>query len=402
MIGLNLFNINFMKKNLFILGASGSIGSQTLEILPSFLAKYNLVGVSIGHNVSFLENHILPYFDVKYVFILEEEHYLYLKEKYKNIIFFHGENNIPNMLEEIKDDVDVILNALVGFSGLIPSLWTVKNNKILLLANKESLVIGGEYIKKIIGDKKLIYPIDSEHAAITKCLHNVKKEDLIYICLTCSGGPFFNYKKEDFKGITYLDALKHPTYSMGSKITIDSSTLMNKAFEIIEAYYIFGVNPSKIRVLIDRNSYVHSFICLKDGTYKLSVGKPDMRIQIKDALNLFELDEKHEFPDTEINTFDKYKFHPVDKEKFPLIDYGYYVIGHKGLSGLILNDADEICYKYFKEGVISYLDIKKVIDKTFYELSNILDLELNEENLFVLDKQIRDKVKEIILRKEFN
>ena len=152
---------------------------------------------------------------------------------------------------------------------------------------------------------------------------------------------------------------------MGSKITIDSSTLMNKAFEIIEAYYIFGVEPNKIRVLIERNSYVHSFICLKDGTYKLSVGKPDMRIQIKDALNLIELDEKHEFPDTEINTFDKYKFYPVDKEKFPLIDYGYYVIGHKRLSGLILNDADEICYKYFKEGVISYLDIKKVIDKKY-------------------------------------
>ena len=220
--------------------------------------------------------------------------------------------------------------------------------------------------------------------------------------MTCSGGPFFNYKKEEFKNITFLDALKHPTYSMGSKITIDSSTLMNKAFEIIEAYYLFDVEPNKIKVLIDRNSYVHSFIHLKNGNFKLSVGKPDMKVQIKDALNLFELDSSKEFLDTEINTFENYKFYEVDKEKFPLINYGYYVIRHKGLSGLILNDADEICYKYFKEGVISYLDIKKVIDKSFDELSDILNLEFSEENIFAFDKQIRDKVEEIILRKEFN
>ena len=222
-----------MKKNLFILGASGSIGGQTLEVLPSFLTKYNLVGVSIGHNISFLEERILPFYKLKYVYVIEEKDYLYLKEKYKDIVFYYGKDNISKILKNIKDEVDIILNALVGFSGLMPSLWAVKNNKILLLANKESLVIGGEYIKKILGDKKLIYPIDSEHAAITKCLHNVKKEDLDYICLTCSGGPFFNYKKEEFKNITFLDALKHPTYSMGSKITIDSSTLKNKAFEII-------------------------------------------------------------------------------------------------------------------------------------------------------------------------
>ena len=391
-----------MKKNLFILGASGSIGGQTLEVLPSFLTKYNLVGVSIGHNISFLEERILPFYKLKYVYVIEEKDYLYLKEKYKDIVFYYGKDNISKMLNNIKDEVDIILNALVGFIGLMPSLWAVKNNKILLLANKESLVIGGEYIKKILGDKKLIYPIDSEHAAITKCLHNVKKEDLDYICLTCSGGPFFNYKKEEFKNITFLDALKHPTYSMGSKITIDSSTLMNKAFEIIEAYYLFDVEPNKIKVLIDRNSYVHSFIHLKNGNFKLSVGKPDMKVQIKDALNLFELDSSKEFLDTEINTFENYKFYEVDKEKFPLINYGYYVIRHKGLSGLILNDADEICYKYFKEGVISYLDIKKVIDKSFDELSDILNLEFSEENIFALDKQIRDKIEEIILRKEFN
>ena len=177
---------------------------------------------------------------------------------------------------------------------------------------------------------------------------------------------------------------------------------MNKAFEIIEAYYLFNVEPNKIKVLIDRNSYVHSFIHLKNGNFKLSVGKPDMKVQIKDALNLFELDSSKEFLDTEINTFENYKFYEVDKEKFPLINYGYYVIRHKGLSGLILNDADEICYKYFKEGVISYLDIKKVIDKSFEELSDILNLEFSEENIFALDKQIRDKVEEIILRKEFN
>lgn len=383
-------------KNIIILGASGSIGSQSIDLLKSKKDEYNLIGVSVGNNINFLVEKIIPFFDLKYICVKEESDYKILKEKYKNIDFFYGDEGLIS-LTKIEEN-EIILNSLVGFSGVLPSISSIKNNKFLFLANKESLVVAGEILYSLKDAKKLIYPIDSEHAAITKCLKNVKKDELETIYLTCSGGPFFSYKKEDFKNIKLSDALNHPTYKMGKKITIDSSTLMNKAFEIIEAHYLFDVTDTKIKVKIDRNSYVHSFILLKNGTYKLSVGKPDMKIQINDCLSFFKTDED-EFKDTEINTYSNYKFYEVDKEKFPLIDYGYMVIKTKGISGLVLNAANEVAVNEFLKGNINYIDIKVIIDKILKMYQ--LDTKLTETNLLSLHKKVTIDTLSLIENKEY-
>ncbi len=382
--------------NIIILGASGSIGSQSIDILKKKTRTYNLIGVSVGDNISYLKREIIPSFNLKYICVKNENDYKELRKQYKNIKFFHGDKGLISLTNI--EECDVILNALVGFSGVLPSISALKNNKKLMLANKESLVVAGEIIKKIIGKRKLLYPIDSEHAAITKCLKNVNKKNLKRIYLTCSGGPFFFLSKKKFKDIKVSDALKHPTYKMGKKITIDSSTLMNKAFEIIEAHYLFNVPASKIKVKVDRKSYVHSFIELKDGTYKLSVGKPDMHIQIEDCLSFFKTKRK-EFKDTEINTLSKYKFYDVDKTRFKALDYGYLVIKNKGISGLVLNAANEIAVEAFLYGIIDYVDINKIIDKILkmYDLTT----PLSEEMLVKLNKKVRIDTSNLIKIKEF-
>ena len=384
-------------KNIIVLGASGSIGSQSLDLLYSLKKRYCLLGVSVGENIEFLKTRIIPRFEkLKYICLKNETDYNVLKSQFKQYKFFHGDSGLISLTKIVENNV--ILNALVGFSGVMPTISALNNNKKVFLANKESLVVAGELIKKIGGRRKMIYPIDSEHAAITKCLKNVNKKDLKTIYLTCSGGPFFFLNKKKFKDIKVEDALKHPTYKMGKKITIDSSTLMNKAFEIIEAHYLFNVKASKIKVKVDRNSYVHSFIELKDGTYKLSVGKADMHIQIADCLSFFKTKNK-EFSDTEINTLDKYKFYDVDLNKFPALKYGYFVIKNKGISGLIINAANEIVVEAFLYGIIDYVDITKIIDKILkmYDFKE----ELTIQNIVKLNKKIRIATSNLIKNKEY-
>ncbi len=387
------------KKKIIVLGASGSIGSQTLELLKN-RKDYCLVGVSVGNNISFLKEVIIPQFKktLKYIVVKNYADYLKIKDEFPDFLFYYGNEGLLNLIE--KDDVEIVLNALVGFSGVIPSLKTLKLNKVLFLANKESLVVAGELIKKILKEKrkKLLYPIDSEHAAITKCLKNVKKRDLKEIIITCSGGPFFNYSLKEMKKVNIDQALNHPTYKMGKKISIDSSTLMNKAFEIIEAYYLFNVSYKKIKVLINRDSYVHSLILLKDGTYKLSVGKPDMKIQINDCLSFFKTKDK-EFKDTEINTFNNYNFFDVDNKRFKALKFGYKAIKTRGIYGLVLNAANEVLVEEFLNGNIKYLDIVRYIDKILKTFN--LHEELKEDNLLYLNEEVKEKTRNLIF-KEIN
>ena len=387
-----------MKKNkICLLGASGNIGTQSIDCINIRKDEFVIKAISIGNNIAFLRNFLYENNDVEYICLKNYDDYLVFKHIYPNIKFYYGSEGLLSLIEE--SNCDYILNALSGFSGVMPSLKALKLNKILLLSNKETLVVAGEIVKNYLlkGCGKL-YPIDSEHAAITKCLKNVSKDNLDKIYLTCSGGPFFNYKKDDLKKVTLEDALKHPTYKMGKKITIDSSTLMNKAFEIVEAYYLFDVKPNQIKVKIDRNSYVHSFIHTKDGHYKLSVGKPDMHTQINDCLSLFNTSEK-EFKDTEIDTQLNYKFYEVDYETFNLINLGYEIINKKGNLGLIINASNEVAVNAFLNKEINYFDISKIIDKILksYEFKDYL----KEEDLINEDKKVRKLTLDIIKKGEY-
>ncbi len=386
-----------MKKSICLLGASGNIGTQSIDCINLRKDEFILKAISIGENIAFLNNFLLNKNEIEFVCVKNKEDYLILKEKYLNINFYYGNKGLEELIK--KSNCDYVINALSGFSGVFPTLTTLKLNKTLLLANKESLVVAGEIIKKYLDkNKSKIYPIDSEHAAITKCLKNIKSNNLKNIYLTCSGGPFFNKTIDELKNVTLEDALNHPTYKMGNKITIDSSTLMNKAFEIVEAYYLFNVSSDQIKVVIDRKSYVHSFIETCDNHFKLSVGKPDMHVQINDCLSLFKTNLK-EFKDTEIDTLNNYKFYQVDEETFKLIKLGKEIINKKGNYGLIVNAANEVAVNAFLKNKIKYFEINSIIDK----ILNVYPYkkELNENELEIEDSKVRKLTLEIIEKGDY-
>ena len=267
-----------------LLGASGSIGQQTLDVMNKNPNDFNLVSFSVGKRTRCISYILKKFPHVKYICIQDEKVAEKYQKKYPNIIFFSKDTGLDELIKA--SDTDIVVNALVGFVGLKPTLTTLENNKTLCLANKESLVIGGELVNNLIkhGHGRLI-PIDSEHVAIKKCLA-VDNENVDKIIITASGGPFRNLKRSELTNITPEQALAHPNWKMGKKITIDSATMVNKTFEIIEAHYLFNCSYQDISVIINYNSYVHSIVRYNNDTYRLDYGKPDMRVPIKYALYL--------------------------------------------------------------------------------------------------------------------
>ena len=379
-------------KKLLILGASGSIGTQTLDVIITY-NLYELVAITVGNRFEVVDEIIEKFKNLKYVTIKDENIASQYQKKYPLIKFYSGNEGLLQIIEE--SGADIVVNALTGFAGLMPSIRSLELNKILCLANKESLVVGGEYIKKLLknGHGKL-YPIDSEHVAIAKCLYNKNIDEVEKILITASGGPFFDLDENKFVEIKVEDALKHPNWSMGKKITIDSSTMMNKAFEIVEAYYLFDVEPSKIFPIIDRKSYVHSLVKFKNGEYRLNVGPSDMRIPIFYALTFGKCFDGDKFNDIEINTFEKYDFKEMNYEKFPLINYGKFILEKKGNMGAIINAANEECVYAFLDFNINYVDIKNIIDKIVNVYLYIKDPTLEE--ILKTDSDVRNLVKEMI------
>lgn len=380
--------------NVLILGASGSIGTQTLDVLSYLKSDYQLVAFSCGERVQIIDEILTKFATVKEITCKNEKDAIFYKNKYPNIIFHYGDQGLLDIIESKNASSDIVVNALTGFSGLLPSIKSLSLNKILCLANKESLVVGGELILDLLNNGNgSLYPIDSEHVAIAKCLYNKNIDEIDKILITASGGPFFDTPKEEFSKIKSTDALKHPTWKMGKKITIDSSTMMNKAFEISEAYYLFGISPDKIEPIVDRKSLVHSMVKFKNGDVYLDVGPSDMRIPIYYALTFGRCD-KEKFDDVEINTFDKYKFYEMDYDKFPLINYGKQIITKKGNFGAIINAANEECVYAFLDNKINYLDIKLIIDKIVSIYPYIEKPTI--EDILKTDKEVRNLVNQII------
>lgn len=376
-----------------LLGASGSIGTQTVDVLTHKLEKnYELVGFSVGKRINYVDEYLSRINSIKYVCVQNEDLKGTFEKNYPGINFYYGPQGLLELIED--SNADIVVNALTGFSGLLPSIKSLTLNKILCLANKESLVVGGELINDLLKEGKgKLYPIDSEHVAIAKCLYNKNIDDVDEILITASGGPFFNTPSEEFKDITPEKALAHPTWKMGKKITIDSSTMMNKAFEIVEAYYLYGVDKDKIKPIVDRKSLVHSLVKYKNGDIYLNVGPSDMRIPIYYALTFGKCD-KEKFDDVEINTFSNYKFFEMDYQKFPLINYGKEIISKKGNFGAIVNAANEEAVYAFLDNKINYLDIKFIIDKMIAMYPYIEHPSIDE--ILKTDKDVRELVNQII------
>ena len=379
-------------ENIVVLGSTGSIGKNTLDII-SRTDKYNLLGISFNKNIKEAKKQIKK-FHPSFVCAGENTDISTLQKEYKDITFFKGKDSLERLSS--LQEADIFVNALVGTAGLIPTYFILKNGKKLALANKESLVIAGKIFRNMANNQNLeIIPIDSEHSAIYQCLEGRDKKLVSRIILTASGGPFFD--RRDFKNITIQDALNHPTWTMGKKVTIDSATMMNKGFEIIEARWLFDMDYNKIKVVIHKESIVHSAVEFIDGSIIAQMGAHDMRIPIAYALtkpDRINLEFK-----TDLTSLGSLHFEKPDYDRFPTINFAYESLKKEEKNlGLVLNAADEIAVDCFLKGKIVFSDIFKIIEKAFYKFENNLN-----GDIFYIEKETRLIKKEIesLIEKDF-
>jgi 1-deoxy-D-xylulose-5-phosphate reductoisomerase len=351
------------KIRIAILGSTGSIGRQTLDIVRMFPDVFSVEALTANENIELLIKQALE-FNPNTVVIKNEDLYNKLKDTLKDtdIKVFAGAESINHIAES--ENIDELVIALVGFAGLQPTLRAAKAGKRMALANKESLVVAGELVFKAIKDgNATLVPIDSEHSAIFQCLQGENLNTVNKLILTASGGPFKNRNAEDFESITINEALAHPRWQMGDKITIDSATMMNKGFEMIEAHWLFGIKPENIQVLIHPESIIHSMVAFIDGTIKAQLSIPDMRIPI-----LYALTYPYRLP-TNIATPDFLELHSLtfdkpDLQLFPHLQLAYDILKIGGIMPCALNAANEIAVRAFLNNEIKFTQMYQVIEKT--------------------------------------
>ncbi len=367
-----------MKKNIALLGSTGSIGTQTLSVVKEHPDLFN-VSVLTAYNNYMLLIEQAKEFKPKHVVIVNESHYAHLKHALadQDIILHAG----AKAIEDIVCDkaVDLVVTALVGFSGLKPTINAIKAKKNIALANKETLVVGGRLISDLCKKNDVsIFPVDSEHSAIYQVLMGEHINNIEKIYLTASGGPFRGRTKKDLKNVSVSDALRHPNWEMGRKISIDSATMMNKGLEVIEAHWLFGLSASKIEVVVHPESIIHSAVQFIDGSVKAQLGLPDMKGPIQFALG---------FPKRLPNSFDRFNFFDFQSLNFEKPDYNTFgclnlafnSINRGGNSPCVLNAANEVAVDYFLKEKISFLKIVDLIENcleksTFVENPSLDDL----------------------------
>ncbi len=354
-------------RKIILLGASGSIGTQTLDILRARRDDFKLSAFSVGKRSEFIDSILSDFKEVERVYLLDESQLIHFKAKYPSVHFYSGERGIVEMIHQ-SPNADMVVNALVGFSGLLPSIASLEDDKILALANKESLVVGGEIINNLLkeGHGK-IYPIDSEHVAIAKLLSSVDIEEVEKIFITASGGSFRNLSRERLVDVTPEMALAHPTWNMGAKITIDCASMMNKGFEVLEAKVLFDFPLEKTDILMHRESHAHSALLMKDGSYLLDISVPDMHGPIEYAL----YESKVEFSLTKVSSLEELEglhFSPYDPDRYPLPMIARRAYERGGTALAILNAADEVAVNAFLEGKLSFLEIEEEIENALSSL----------------------------------
>ncbi|MEO8512482.1 MAG: 1-deoxy-D-xylulose-5-phosphate reductoisomerase [Ignavibacteria bacterium] len=350
-------------KNIAVLGSTGSIGKNTLEVVRNLNRNNYPVSVkyiSANSNVELLVNQIEE-FKPKAAVIFNEESFgelssRSLKHKCEILCGQSGINEIA-----ARDDFELVVNALVGFSGLKPTIEAIKHGKDIALANKESLVVAGELIYSMLAKSKShLLPIDSEHSAILQCLQGEPIKEVTKLILTASGGPFREYDKESLGSVTVEQALNHPNWVMGNKITIDSATLMNKGFEIIEAKWLFNIEADKIEVLIHPQSIIHSMVEFSDGSVKAQLGVPDMKVPIQYALT-YPSRVASDYPRIDFKSLKNLTFDEPDLDKFECLKLAYDVIKLGGSYPVVLNGANEAAVDLFLKEKIKFSDISCLI-----------------------------------------
>lgn len=383
-------------RKISILGSTGSIGTQTLDVVRKNKEKFEVVAISANSSVDLLLQQIKE-FKPKYVAVYDEISALKLKSMIPNDIKIE----VLSGMEGLKaiaalDEIDVLLTAIVGMIGLVPTLTAIRNKKDIALANKETLVCAGDLV---MGEAKKhnvkILPVDSEHSAIFQCLNGERNKEIEKIILTASGGPFRGKTKQDLLEVTKNQALKHPNWSMGRKISIDSSTLMNKGLEVIEAKWLFGVEHNQIDVVVHPQSIIHSMVQFVDSSVIAQLGCPDMRLPIQYALS---------YPNRTINDFERLDlakiatltFEHPNLETFPCLKIAYESLKMGGTYCAVLNSANEVLVNEFLEDKIGFYDIPYYIEKTLEAHNSIENQSL--EDILEIDKWARNFVKNILTK----
>jgi len=368
-----------LKKRIAILGSTGSIGIQALEVIESHQDLFEVEVLTANHNSELLIKQALIY-NPNSVVIADESKYSEVKEALikTDIKVFAGEKSIAQIVES--DTIDIVLTAMVGFSGLIPTINAIKSSKIIALANKETLVVAGELITKLaIENKSIIIPVDSEHSAIFQCISGEYNNKIEKIYLTASGGPFLEKDYEFIKNAKKSEALKHPNWNMGNKITIDSATMMNKGLEAIEAKWLFSLKPEQIDVVIHPQSIIHSMVQFEDGSIKAQMGLPDMKLPIQYALS-YPTRLKSDFKRLDFANYPMFTFMQPDTKKFRNLALAFEALKTGGNMPCIMNAANEIVVNAYLNNQLG-----------FYEMSDIIE-SVMEKSTFIQKPSLDDYI----------
>ena len=374
-------------KRITILGSTGSIGTQTLDVVRKNKDKFQVVAISANSSIDLLLEQIME-FSPKYVAVYNKESALKLKEMIPeniNIEVLSGMDGLVKICQ--LEEVNVVLTAVVGMIGLVPTMAAIKAKKTIALANKETLVTAGELVMSEAKKNNVeILPVDSEHSAIFQCLNGERKQDIEKIILTASGGPFRGKKREELVNVTKNEALKHPNWDMGRKISIDSSTLMNKGLEVIEAKWLFDVDVEDIEVVVHPQSIIHSMVSFRDSSVISQMGCPDMRLPIEYALTYPER-LKTDFERLDLAKVATLTFEKPDMETFPCLALAFKVLKLGGTYPAALNSANEFLVNEFLNDKIGFYDIPYYIERTLEQHKNRINPTI--EDILEVDKETR-------------
>lgn len=364
------------KRVIAILGSTGSIGVQTLQVVEEHPECFEVYALTANERVEELIAQARK-FQPEAVVIANEAKYEQLKEALQDlpIKVYGGYEAICQIVQS--QPIDIVVTALVGFAGLRPTIEAIKAGKAIALANKETMVVAGELVNKLAYQYKTpILPVDSEHSAIFQCLAGETDNRIEKLILTASGGPFRTFSKQELENVTKEQALKHPNWSMGAKITIDSASMMNKGLEVIEAKWLFGVCPSDIEVVVHPQSIIHSMVQFADGAVKAQLGTPDMRLPIMYALS-YPMRLPSTFGRLDFTTMKELTFETPDLERFPNLQLAYHALKMGGNMPCVLNAANEVCVSAFLRDKIKFTEMSRIIERALqsvdYQLSPTLD-----------------------------
>lgn len=375
-----------------LLGATGSIGTQTLDIIKTNPANFKLVAMSVGRNID-LAKRMISEFTPELVSVQGKNDYETLKAEFPHIKFTYGEEGLIEVA--IHDKVDVVVNAVIGSVGLYPTLQAIEAGKTIAIANKETLVTAGHLVMDAVKRKGVdLLPVDSEHSAIFQALQGEKVKNIEKLIITASGGSFRDRTREELEGVTVQQALSHPNWSMGAKITIDSATMMNKGLEVIEAHWLFDLPYEQIDVLLHKESIIHSMVEFHDSSIIAQLGTPDMRVPIQYALTYpdrmpFLLAKRLNLAEVGRLHFQKMNF-----ERFRCLDFAYSAGKEGGTMPTVLNAANEIAVAEFLEGKITFLQIEDLIERALNAHHSIANPNL--ETILEVDKETRNLVLSLV------